>query len=115
MVEGIYSLRLIISRVLYAHNCLQTRLYNNEIYTMVTQKYANKSHLTSPLSSRSHSTIPISVYCKTVKIQLDCLVANLPVYRHVMGIYPLLYIKGYHGDRPCTLVLNVIIKNDQLC
>ena len=30
----------------------------------VTQKYAIKSHLTSLLSSRSHSTIVISVYCK---------------------------------------------------
>ena len=33
-------------------------------YTVVTQKYAIKSHLTSLLSSRNHSTIPISVYCK---------------------------------------------------
>ena len=33
-------------------------------YTMVTQKYAIKSHLTSLLSSRNHSTMPISVYCK---------------------------------------------------
>ena len=31
---------------------------------MVTQKYAIKSHLTSLLSSRSHHTILISVYCK---------------------------------------------------
>ena len=33
-------------------------------YTVVTQKYVIKSHLTSLLSSRNHSTIPISVYCK---------------------------------------------------
>ena len=37
-------------------------------YTMVTQKYAIKSHLTS---SRNHSTI-----VKTVKIQLDGLVTR---------------------------------------
>ena len=54
--------RPIISRVLYAHNCLQPGLY--VFYTMVTQKYAIKSHLTSLLSSRNHSTMLISVYCK---------------------------------------------------
>ena len=52
----------IISRVLYAHNCLQTVLY--VFYTMVNQKYAINSHLTSMLWGRNHSTIPISVYCK---------------------------------------------------
>ena len=44
------------------HNCLQTGLY--VFYTMVTQKYAIKSHLISLLSSRNHSTIQISVCCK---------------------------------------------------
>ena len=52
--------RQIISRVLYTHNCLQTGLYIYVFYAMVTQKYAIKSHLTS----RNHSTIPISVYYK---------------------------------------------------
>ena len=33
-------------------------------YTMVTQKYAIKSHLISLLSSRNHSTIPVSICCK---------------------------------------------------
>ena len=37
-------------------------IYVYVFYTMVTQKYAIKSHLTSLLSSRNHSTIPISVY-----------------------------------------------------
>ena len=41
---------------------------------MVTQKYAIKSLLTAQLSSRNHSTISISVYCKIVKIQLDDIV-----------------------------------------
>ena len=37
---------------------------NQVFYTMVTQKYAIKSHLTSLLSSGNHSTIPISSHCK---------------------------------------------------
>ena len=43
---------------------------------MVTQMYAIKSHLTSLLSSRNHSTIPISVYCKNRENQLDGFVAR---------------------------------------
>ena len=38
--------------------------YNYVFYTMVTQKYAIKSHLTSLLPNRNHSTMLISVYCK---------------------------------------------------
>ena len=49
-----------------AHNCLELGLY--VCYTMVTQKYAIKSHLPSLLLCRNHSTMLISVYCKTVKL-----------------------------------------------
>ena len=52
---------------------------------MVIQTYAIKSHLTSLLSSRNHSTIYQLVFTvKTVKIQLDDLVA-----RH--------YLQAYYG------------------
>ena len=50
IIGGGHSPQPIISRVLYV------------FYTMVTQKYAIKSHLTSLLSNRNHSTIIISVY-----------------------------------------------------
>ena len=54
---------LCVDIVLFGGSCsLQTGLY--VFYTMVTQKYAIKSHLTSLLSSRNYGTIPISVYCK---------------------------------------------------
>ena len=59
----------ITSRVSYAHDGLQLGLH--VFYTIVTQTYAIKSHLTPVY--RNHSTIQISVYCK---IQLDCLLAR---------------------------------------
>ena len=40
----------------------EARLY--VFYTMVTQKYAIKSHLTSLLSSRNHSTIQLAFTVK---------------------------------------------------
>ena len=43
--------------------CLQTGLY--VFYTMVTQRYPIKTHFTSLLSSRKHSTMLISVYCES--------------------------------------------------
>ena len=61
----------IISRVLYAHNCLQTGLC--VFYTMVTQKYAIKSHCCQ-VETIVLSQLALTV--KTVKIQLDDLVAR---------------------------------------
>ena len=49
---------------------------------MVTQKYAIKSHLTSLLSSRNHQLV---FTVKTVKIQLDDLVARLPCLQACYG------------------------------
>ena len=67
-----HSLRPIISSVLYAHNCLQQGLY--VFHTLVTEKYAIKSHLTSLLSNTNHSIVLYQFVftVKTVKIQLDC-------------------------------------------
>ena len=49
---------------------------------MVTQKYAIKSHLTSLLSIVLYQLV---FTVKSVKIQLDGLVARHSVYRHVMA------------------------------